>query len=120
MSRHPQLKKRITGDQPGAPPSQKREPTQLLSLWGLNAANGKPSQPLGHGKQTGIGLNVENLKTDAEEDSELKDFHCETSENALLYLAADDSNDPDWPPPHSTKKVKRKTNDPTSRCPSFR
>jgi hypothetical protein len=55
----------------------------------------------------------DNDLTGVEENSKLIGSSCETSENALLCLASDDSNDGDWLPARMAKKRKRKTNDST-------
>jgi len=116
MSR-PQRKRRIT-EEPGPPPSQKT----VTSSFGT--ANGDLSQALGHNfdGNTRTGLAIPGINpvedgdfTVAEEKSELNKLGCETSESALLYLAADDSKDADWLLPRMAKKLRGKTDGPTSK-----
>ena len=116
MSRPQRKRRRVTEEarnHPGPPSLQKSEPTQPLSFRGLNAANSDGNaetwspelNPVAHGDFT-----------HAEENSEMNNCDCETSESALLYLAPDDTKDQDWLPPFMAKRSKRKTHGPTSKC----
>jgi len=122
---HPRRKKQTVeglcnqSDRSDPPPSQAgepTEPTQPLSSGRHKTANSDFSPPLGLGQDTnddhmdaGTGLSLgspginpvegEDLR-DAEENSEL------TSGKAMIYPAADDSDDPDWIPARMRKKAK--------------
>jgi hypothetical protein len=112
MSRPPQRKRRrITQgyrNQQGPPP----QPSNFSQALGHNDGNAGTGLSIGSPKINPV---EDGGFTDAEDKMELNKLGCETSESALLYLAADDSNDEDWLPPRMAKKIKRKTNGPTSK-----